>query len=176
MGIVAAKQPFPFARSIIPRPQRSAIGRSSATPLAERCVARSVTATSSRTVYLEIFANGRNNRRLLRIKGGELSQLCKTAVFYFQIIRSCFSRQDLILLSIYSSGRDENYFPQPNEFQPERWIRTKDGCYQGVKNPYATLPFAMGVRSCIGRKLAETQMSLALAQVGQINRINSMLF
>ncbi|XP_012223827.2 cytochrome P450 315a1, mitochondrial isoform X1 [Linepithema humile] len=74
------------------------------------------------------------------------------------------SKGDLILLSIYSSGRDETDFPEPNEFRPERWIRTKEG-YQGVKNPYATLPFAMGVRSCIGRKLAETQMSLALAQV-----------
>ncbi|KMQ90601.1 cytochrome p450 315a1 [Lasius niger] len=75
------------------------------------------------------------------------------------------SKENLIVMSIYSSGRDGNDFPVPNEFQPERWIRTKDGSYQGVKNSYATLPFAMGVRSCIGRKLAETQMSLTLAQL-----------
>ncbi|XP_029680801.1 cytochrome P450 315a1, mitochondrial [Formica exsecta] len=75
------------------------------------------------------------------------------------------AKGDLIVLSIYSSGRDRNDFPEPNEFRPERWIRTKDGSYQGVKNSYATLPFAMGVRSCIGRKLAETQMSLTLAQL-----------
>jgi cytochrome P450 len=42
----------------------------------------------------------------------------------------------------------------------------KEG-YQGVKNSFATLPFAMGARSCVGRKLAETQMSLALAQVSR---------
>ncbi|XP_050457807.1 cytochrome P450 315a1, mitochondrial [Cataglyphis hispanica] len=75
------------------------------------------------------------------------------------------AKGDLVVLSIYSSGRDGNDFPEPNEFRPERWIRTKDGSYQGVKNLYATLPFAMGVRSCIGRKLAETQMSLTLAQL-----------
>lgn len=75
------------------------------------------------------------------------------------------SKGDLILMSIYSSGRNEDDFSQPNEFKPERWIRTKEGGYQGVKNSYASLPFAMGVRSCIGRKLAETQMSLAVAQL-----------
>ncbi|EZA49326.1 hypothetical protein X777_12356 [Ooceraea biroi] len=71
---------------------------------------------------------------------------------------------ELVILSIYSSGRSENDFPQPNEFQPERWSRMKGG-YQGVKNSFATLPFALGARSCIGRKLAETQLSLALAQL-----------
>ncbi|XP_072747648.1 cytochrome P450 315a1, mitochondrial [Anoplolepis gracilipes] len=75
------------------------------------------------------------------------------------------SKGELISLSMYSSSRDENNFPEPNEFRPERWIRTKDGYYQGVKNSHATLPFAMGVRSCIGRKIAETQMSLTLAQI-----------
>ncbi|XP_011267156.1 cytochrome P450 315a1, mitochondrial [Camponotus floridanus] len=75
------------------------------------------------------------------------------------------SKKDLIILSIYSSGRNGEDFPEPNEFLPERWVRTKDNFYQGVKNSYATLPFAMGVRSCIGRKLAETQMSLTLAQL-----------
>lgn len=71
-------------------------------------------------------------------------------------------------MSIYSSGRNGSDFTKPNKFWPERWIRTTDGSYQGVKNSYATLPFAMGVRSCIGRKLAETQLSLTLAQVSPI--------
>ncbi|KAL6258540.1 hypothetical protein P5V15_010497 [Pogonomyrmex californicus] len=72
---------------------------------------------------------------------------------------------NLILLSLYSSGRDENNFPNPNKFWPERWTRLKKGQYQGVINPHASLPFAIGVRSCIGRRLAETQMSLALAEL-----------
>lgn len=67
-------------------------------------------------------------------------------------------------MSIYTSSRDPLHFTEPNKFDPERWIR-KDGNYQGVTNSYATLPFAIGVRSCIGRKLAETQLSLTLAQL-----------
>ncbi|KAL0099282.1 hypothetical protein PUN28_020094 [Cardiocondyla obscurior] len=71
---------------------------------------------------------------------------------------------DLILLSLYSSGRDKNNFPRPNDFWPERWIRTEDG-YQGVKDARASIPFAAGLRNCVGRRLAETQLSLTLAQI-----------
>ncbi|XP_076626534.1 cytochrome P450 family protein sad isoform X1 [Colletes latitarsis] len=72
---------------------------------------------------------------------------------------------ELLVLSIYSSGRDTANFSRPNEFLPERWIRTEKGTYQGVLNPHASLPFAFGARSCIGRKLAETQISLALTEL-----------
>lgn len=72
---------------------------------------------------------------------------------------------ELLVLSLYSSGRDAANFSQPNEFLPERWIRTEKGTYQGVIHPHGSLPFALGVRSCIGRKLAEIQISLALAEL-----------
>ncbi|OAD58301.1 hypothetical protein WN48_00180 [Eufriesea mexicana] len=72
---------------------------------------------------------------------------------------------ELLVLSLYSSGRDTANFSQPNEFLPERWIRTEKGTYQGVVHPHASLPFALGARSCIGRKLAEIQISLALAEL-----------
>ncbi|XP_076675145.1 cytochrome P450 family protein sad isoform X4 [Andrena cerasifolii] len=74
-------------------------------------------------------------------------------------------KEQLLVLSIYSSGRDSANFSQPNEFLPERWIRTEKGTYRGVLNPHASLPFALGARSCIGRKLAEIQISLALAEL-----------
>ncbi|XP_076755223.1 cytochrome P450 family protein sad [Xylocopa sonorina] len=72
---------------------------------------------------------------------------------------------ELLVLSLYSSGRNTANFSQPNEFLPERWIRTEKGTYQGVVHPHASLPFALGARSCIGRKLAEIQVSLALAEL-----------
>ncbi|XP_054007954.1 cytochrome P450 315a1, mitochondrial isoform X2 [Hylaeus anthracinus] len=75
------------------------------------------------------------------------------------------SKGELLVLSIYSSGRDIANFSRPNEFLPERWIRTEEGTYRGVLNPHASLPFALGARSCIGRKLAEIQISLALAEL-----------
>ncbi|KDR16797.1 cytochrome P450 315a1, mitochondrial [Zootermopsis nevadensis] len=74
---------------------------------------------------------------------------------------------DLILLSIYTSGRDEKNFPKPNEFWPHRWTRDSDGNYKGVSNCFASLPFSMGARSCIGRKIADLQMTLTTAKVIQ---------
>ncbi|KAK2581866.1 hypothetical protein KPH14_002329 [Odynerus spinipes] len=72
---------------------------------------------------------------------------------------------DLLLLSVHSSSRDPRNFPRPDEFDPERWIRTTNGNYRDVIHPHASLPFALGVRSCVGRKLAETQIALALAEL-----------
>ncbi|XP_071558430.1 cytochrome P450 315a1, mitochondrial [Temnothorax nylanderi] len=74
---------------------------------------------------------------------------------------------ELILISLYSSGRDEKYFSRPNDFWPERWLRVTEDSrdYQGVKDARASVPFAAGLRNCIGRRLAETQLSLTLAQL-----------
>ncbi|XP_035220008.1 LOW QUALITY PROTEIN: probable cytochrome P450 12a4, mitochondrial [Stegodyphus dumicola] len=50
--------------------------------------------------------------------------------------------------------RDEKYFKDPNQFIPERWI------IKNEKNttPFAFLPFGIGTRSCIGRRLAELEV------------------
>ncbi|XP_011153998.1 cytochrome P450 315a1, mitochondrial isoform X2 [Harpegnathos saltator] len=82
------------------------------------------------------------------------------------------TKEDLLILSIWSSGHNAEHFPQPEEFQPERWIRIESGGYQGVNHPYGMLPFALGARSCIGRKLAETQIYLTLAELNKNFRID----
>ncbi|XP_050303517.1 cytochrome P450 315a1, mitochondrial [Anthonomus grandis grandis] len=68
----------------------------------------------------------------------------------------------ILILSIYTTGRDENNFETPLKFYPDRWIKSeiRSGIVQS-----AALPFAIGSRSCIGRKLAETQLQLTLAQL-----------
>ncbi|EEB14725.1 cytochrome P450, putative [Pediculus humanus corporis] len=71
---------------------------------------------------------------------------------------------ELVLLSLYSSGRNEKYFPDSKSFYPQRWLRCGDK-YKGVTNPTASLPFAMGSRSCIGKKIAETQILIALSTI-----------
>lgn len=77
-----------------------------------------------------------------------------------------------VFLSLYSSGRDAKSFSEPEKFWPERWLRENTGvnenltgAYKGVTNSYASMPFAIGARSCIGRKLAETQMIVTLASI-----------
>ncbi|XP_058803229.1 cytochrome P450 315a1, mitochondrial isoform X2 [Phymastichus coffea] len=72
---------------------------------------------------------------------------------------------ELVVISLYSCGRDEQNFPRAQDFWPERWLRNDRGEFDAVINPSATLPFAMGARSCVGRKLAETQMSLTMAEI-----------
>ncbi|XP_035723788.1 cytochrome P450 315a1, mitochondrial-like isoform X1 [Vespa mandarinia] len=81
---------------------------------------------------------------------------------------------ELLLLSLYSSSRDATNFPRPNEFYPERWIRTENGNYQDVVHPHANIPFALGARSCVGRKLAEIQISLVLAELVRTFKIKCM--
>lgn len=67
-------------------------------------------------------------------------------------------------MSLYTSGRSNEYFPDALKFSPVRWLR-ESGNYQGVTEASASLPFAMGARSCIGRKVAEAELTLTLAHV-----------
>ena len=62
-------------------------------------------------------------------------------------------------------GRNDSYFPNANDFIPERWERSdKHGKLKGVSNSFASLPFGFGSRSCIGKKMAEQQMEYFLEQ------------
>ncbi|NWS48003.1 CP27B protein, partial [Probosciger aterrimus] len=67
--------------------------------------------------------------------------------------------QTLITLCHYAASRDGRVFAAPERFQPERWLHRASG------HPFASLPFGVGKRSCIGRRLAELEIHQALAQV-----------
>ena len=69
----------------------------------------------------------------------------------------------LVLISLYAMGRDEKYFTDADQFKPDRWMRI-DTKLAGVLHPFASLPFSFGVRSCIGKKLAEHQMEYFLSE------------
>ncbi|XP_038209628.1 cytochrome P450 315a1, mitochondrial [Zerene cesonia] len=71
-----------------------------------------------------------------------------------------------IIASIYTSGRDEQYFTDPEQFLPSRWDRNSDS-KERFKNhePSASLPFALGARSCVGRKIAMLQLTELIWQV-----------
>ncbi|XP_033212668.1 cytochrome P450 315a1, mitochondrial-like [Belonocnema kinseyi] len=81
------------------------------------------------------------------------------------------SKEEILLMSLYSSGRDPANFIKPDQFQPDRWTRLENGSYEGVLHPAATIPFAIGVRSCIGKKLAEVKINLALIELVKNFRI-----
>lgn len=70
-------------------------------------------------------------------------------------------------MSIFTSGRDERYFQNAQQFLPERWNRSLQAHDQSlmVKEPFASLPFGHGRRACVGRRLAEAQMYIFLQKV-----------
>ncbi|KAL1498363.1 hypothetical protein ABEB36_009175 [Hypothenemus hampei] len=61
------------------------------------------------------------------------------------------------------SCRLENYFPNANEFKPERWLKSHP-LYQ-KKHPYLVLPFGHGPRSCIAKHVAEQNILILLLKV-----------
>ncbi|CAL1276899.1 unnamed protein product [Larinioides sclopetarius] len=54
----------------------------------------------------------------------------------------------------------ERYFEEPFKFIPERWLNKEKKTH-----PYAFMPFGFGVRSCIGRRLAEMEITLLVAEI-----------
>ncbi|TRY74208.1 hypothetical protein DNTS_002854 [Danionella cerebrum] len=69
-----------------------------------------------------------------------------------------------LALCHYSTSMDEDNFLRPGEFRPDRWIR-KDNSDR-VDN-FGSIPFGYGIRSCIGRRIAELEMHLVLTQLLQ---------
>nr|AAB86461.1 25-hydroxyvitamin D 1-hydroxylase [Rattus norvegicus] len=66
----------------------------------------------------------------------------------------------LVSLCHYATSRDPAQFREPNSFNPARWLGEGP-----APHPFASLPFGFGKRSCIGRRLAELELQMALAQI-----------
>ena len=64
---------------------------------------------------------------------------------------------------------DEDNFPNPRLFQPERWLRGSP-TYRPA-HPCAALPFGMGPRMCIGRRFAELEVYVAVIKLLQQFRL-----
>ncbi|XP_061558606.1 cytochrome P450 27C1 [Phycodurus eques] len=72
-----------------------------------------------------------------------------------------------LALCHYSTSLDEENFSDALDFRPDRWIR-KDSSDR-VDN-FGSIPFGYGIRSCIGRRIAELEMHLVLTRL--IQRFN----
>nr|KAF6268237.1 cytochrome P450 family 27 subfamily A member 1 [Pipistrellus kuhlii] len=78
-----------------------------------------------------------------------------------------FPRNTQFVLCHYVVSRDPSIFPEPESFQPHRWLKKSQPDTLGVQHPFGSVPFGYGVRACLGRRIAELEMQLLLARLMQ---------
>lgn len=67
----------------------------------------------------------------------------------------------IIEMSAYAVHHDPRYYPNPNHYDPERFMpENRDKL---VPNTY--MPFGMGPRNCVGMRFAYQEIKLCLAQI-----------
>jgi len=66
-----------------------------------------------------------------------------------------------ILIPVYTVHHDERWFPEPEEFDPERFSKEN----KGNIHPNTFIPFGSGPRGCIGYRFALTEAKLAVATI-----------
>ena len=69
----------------------------------------------------------------------------------------------VVMIPIYPLHRNPEYWPEPQEFCPERFSKEN----KGNIDPYIYMPFGNGPRNCIGMRFALISIKLAVIGVLQ---------
>ncbi|KAM7190175.1 Isotrichodermin C-15 hydroxylase [Rhypophila sp. PSN 637] len=65
----------------------------------------------------------------------------------------------------YTIHHNENYYPEPFAYKPERWVSSIVGEDNVARAQSAFCPFSIGPRGCIGKGLAYLEMMVTLGRV-----------
>ncbi|XP_074088797.1 cholesterol side-chain cleavage enzyme, mitochondrial [Macrotis lagotis] len=63
----------------------------------------------------------------------------------------------LVQVAVFAMGKDPNFFPNPDKFDPSRWLHEE--------TYFRALSFGFGTRQCIGRRIAELEMAIFLMHI-----------
>ena len=63
--------------------------------------------------------------------------------------------------------KDESIFEDAEAFKPERWLRNKDTALIEAVEAFASLPFGLTLRMCLGRRIAELELHLLMGRIVQ---------
>ncbi|KAM7331608.1 hypothetical protein ACRRTK_008316 [Alexandromys fortis] len=89
-----------------------------------------------------------------------LERVCKQDV---EINGVFIPKGAVVMIPIFSLHRDPQYWPEPEEFRPERFSKENKGSI----DPYVYMPFGNGPRNCIGMRFALMNIKLALTKLLQ---------
>lgn len=78
-----------------------------------------------------------------------------------------------LVLFPYGTHRLPEHWPEPERFDPERFLRDRTIGLGGTKN-WAYIPFGAGPHVCIGNHLAMTEATLVLALLYQRGRLHAL--
>lgn len=66
-------------------------------------------------------------------------------------------------------SKDPHHYSQPEKFIPERWLRQNENvsaeCPSKSSHPFALIPFGFGPRMCVGKRIVELEMEVAITQI-----------
>ena len=69
-------------------------------------------------------------------------------------------KDDIIQFPVYTMHRDEQQFPDPERYNPDRFMDSEPTFHK-----YSYLPFGSGPRNCVARQLALFEAKMALLNV-----------